>query len=289
MKTLAPETSDWLSTAGLLANAVFELTPSLRFSALNPGRIFGYPAATLLGTIPIDILMADDDTIMQIFAAVRDDGAAWRGQVTINPAHGSPQSCHLAVALRPAGEGRGPSLAGLLIDLAQSSNTAITSMPRQLDPETSLWTAASFTEQAGRRFDRLDVETQPGTLLLLGFLNTSVLMQAPTAMRLADELRDIVRPTDLLGRIDATTIALWCDGMDHLTGAERAARFCKHLPAQLPDQAVICAGLVTRWPGSTDDPATMISRAFEALHHACAATVGFSHGAWRVWQSPRRD
>lgn len=289
MKTLAPETSDWLCTAGLLADAAFELTPNLRFSALNPGSIFGYPAATLLGTTPIDILMADDDTIMETLTNVRDNEAAWRGQVTITPPRATPQSCHLAIAPRPAGEGRGASLAGLLIDLTQRGNTTITSLPRQLDPETSLWTASSFEEQAGRRIDRLDVENQPGTLLFLGFLNTSVLMQAPTAMRLADELRDIVRPTDLLGRIDATTIALWCDGMDHLTGAERAARFCKYLPAQLPEHTAICVGLVTRWPGSTDDPATMIGRANAALHHAYAATAGSPLGAWRVWQSPRGD
>jgi GGDEF domain-containing protein len=283
LTSLAPETSDWLLIAGRLADAAFELTANLQFSAISPATIFGHQAASLIATTPADILMAGDDTIMQVLATVRDEHAAWRGQVTVIPAAGRARSCHLAVVLKTE-EGRGLGLAGLLIDVTQPI-TSIQGQAKRLDPDTGLWTAQSFAEQAARRFDRLDVENQPGTLLFLGFLNTSPLMQTPAAMRLADELRDVVRPADLLGRIDATTIGLWCDGMDHLTGAERAARFCKYLPALLPAQTLVSVGLVTRWPGSIDDPATIISRAHQALHIAYAATASSRNAAWRVWQS----
>jgi hypothetical protein len=88
----------------------------------------------------------------------------------------------------------------------------------------------------------------------------------------------------LLGRIDETTIYLWCDGMDHLTGAERATRFCTYMPASLPDRVLISVGLVTRWPGSADDPNSLIARAGSALAEASAATDRETLGSWRVWQ-----
>ena len=118
----------------------------------------------------------------------------------------------------------------------------------------------------------LDVEDLPGTLLYLGFSRARRCCKAPIAMRLADELRDIVRPTDLLGRINSTTIALWCDGMDHLTGGERAAKFCPQLPAILPERTLITVGVASRWPGSGDDPATVIEHAGVALRLAEIAT-----------------
>ncbi len=100
-----------------------------------------------------------------------------------------------------------------------------------LDAETGLWSHRTFGEEIARRFDRLDVEEQPGTLLYLGFSRSGTKFRSAVAIRLAEELRDIVRPTDLLGRIDESTIGLWCDGMDHLTGGERAAKFL-HQPAR---------------------------------------------------------
>jgi len=98
-------------------------------------------------------------------------------------------------------------------------------------------------------------------------------------------LREIIRPTDLLGRVNRTTIGLWCDNMDHLTGAERAAKFCQHMPASLPDQAVIAVGLATRWPNSGDDSGTILDRAGMALKDAYAATARDGNGSWRVWQA----
>ena len=127
---------------------------------------------------------------------------------------------------------------------------------------------APSREEIARRFDRLDVEDLPGTLLYLGFSRAPAELHSAVAMRLAEELRDIVRPTDLLGRIDATTIGLWCDGMDHLTGGERAAKFCTQLPAILPERTPITVGVAPRWAGSGDDTATVIEHAAVALRLA---------------------
>ena len=105
---------------------------------------------------------------------------------------------------------------------------------------------------------------------------------------MAEELRDIVRPTDLLGRIDATTIALWCDNMDHLTGGERAAKFCTQFPALLPDHTPITVGVAGRWSGSGDDTTQVAEHAAVALRLADLATQRSNGpetaGAWRVWQ-----
>jgi hypothetical protein len=84
--------------------------------------------------------------------------------------------------------------------------------------------------------------------------------------------------------------------MDDLTGAERAARFCQRLPAELPGNPCISVGLVARWPGNMDDPQILIKRAGKALQQAEqvaqeAADAGSSepviNGTWRVWNPQR--
>jgi hypothetical protein len=282
-------TSDWLAVGSLLSDAAFELDLEFHFTGFGAAIAFGHATTTLLGA-PASSLLADGgESFADILTTVRDGLVAWHGQVAILDANGEARMCRLALAPKLNLYGNPLGLYGMVIDLAAPELTAAVTprlpLDRALDPETGFWSAGSFVEQASRRFDRLDVESQPGTLLFLGFGRAQGKLQTPTAMRLADELREIVRPTDLLGRINRTTIALWCDGMDHLTGAERAARFCKHLPAALPEQTLIAVGLVTRWPGSIDDPGTLIDRAGLALADAYAATSRDANGSWRVWQA----
>ncbi len=289
MNHLATTASDWLAVSSLLSDAAFELGLDFRFTAFGAATAFGYDTSPLLGATATSLLAADE-SLDDMLAKALDERLMWQGNVTIIHADGTPHLCRLAIAPKLTSFGKPLGLYGMIIDLsavdlAGSENPHGIAIDRTLDPETGIWSAASFIEQASRRFDRLDVENQPGTLLFLGFGRATPNLHTPAAMRLTDELREIVRPTDLLGRINRTTIALWCDGMDHLTGAERAARFCKHMPASLPEQTLVCVGLVTRWPGSTDDPATVIDRAALALKDAYAATARDANGAWRVWQS----
>jgi GGDEF domain-containing protein len=145
-----------------------------------------------------------------------------------------------------------------------------------LDAQTGLWSASTFAEETGRRFDRLDVEGLPATLLLLGFGRIPAIGHNAVAERLAQELRDVSRPSDILGRINATTFGLWCDGMDDLTGAERAAKFCQRLRAVLPGNPSISVGLVARWPGNIEEPEALIKQASTA----CGTPIR--------WRRPRR-
>ncbi len=41
-------------------------------------------------------------------------------------------------------------------------------------------------------------------------------------VRMASQLRAMIRPGDVVARIGADTFAIWQTGMDHLTAAERA-------------------------------------------------------------------
>jgi GGDEF domain-containing protein len=276
-------------------------------------------------------LSADFDSgaasIGAIFASLQSRKIAWRGIVGLQRADGTQGVYQLLLAPKLAAPRRAaplravprlavPRLAvraapdavddtaaeladgayGLLINLDAPTLRLLAPGAQfgrvMLDPQTGLWSAASFADAIGRRFDRLDVEGLPGTLLLLGFSRTPPVGRSAVATQLAEELRDIIRPTDLLGRLDATTFALWCDGMDDLTGAERAARFCQRLPAGLPGPPCISVGLAARWPGKAEDAATLIRRAGAALRHAervaqaaadAGSTESVASGTWRAW------
>lgn len=119
------------------------------------------------------------------------------------------------------------------------ADAAATEIARLLCPGTGLWSLASFIEQTARRFDRLDVKDRPGTLIFIGFTRASAALQTPVPLRTTEELREIIRPTDLIGRIATAFIGLWCDNMDHLSGAERVARFCKYQLTAIPGHVLI--------------------------------------------------
>jgi GGDEF domain-containing protein len=302
----APQTApSWLSVTAMLADVVFETDCAGRFIAFGPGRVLGYSAAKLIGTEAGTLLTrqagepADAPAqFAAVFTTICSECVAWQGKLQFTRADGTVGTYRLALAPRIiAGVAAGSY--GMLTELEQPAPrlpelfepeyAPVNASPPMLDSETGLWTARVFRDELGRRFDRLDVEELPGTLLYLGFSRASAGLQGAVAMRIAEELRDIVRPTDLLGRIDTTTIALWCDGMDHLTGGERAARFCGQLPSVMPERSRITGGLATRWPGSGDDPRSLMERAGVALRLADLATERMpaetnSSGAWRVWQ-----
>jgi len=276
-----------------------------RFTAFGPGKVLGQPAARLIGVEAATLLTGshEDEALSavqfrSVITTICTECVAWHGKVRLAQPDGSDGIFRLSLAPRISG-GTVIGTYGILFDLdtpeltlpdrptGHAEDTAF--RPNiMLDPETGLWSSHTFTHEVGRRFDRLDVENLPGTLLYLSFSRATPMLQSAVAMRLADELRDIVRPTDLLGRINSTTVALWCDGMDHLTGGERAAKFCAQLPAILPERTLIAVGVASRWSGSGDDPATVSERAAVALRLAEMATERATgpdaSGAWRVWQ-----
>ncbi len=265
----APGTG-WLAVAAMLTDLAFETDAMGRFTAFGPGKVLGRSAALL----------------------------AWHGRVRLTDPGGGSGFYRLSLAPRLSG-GNVVGTYGMLFDLETPELTLPDSHAGRaddpalrhntmLDAETGLWSARTFTEEMARRFDRLDVEELPGTLIYLSFARAPAALQSAIAMRLADELRDIVRPTDLLGRMDNTTIGLWCDGMDHLTGGERAAKFCTQLPELLPERPAITVGVSPRWAGSLEDTGSVLEHAAIALRLAELATESApdpAHmGAWRVWQ-----
>jgi GGDEF domain-containing protein len=305
--------SHWLNIAAMLADLSFETDIAGRFTAFGRTDVLGYAANNLLGRSLGDmfVLRADGATeptsFNAIFATLYSRNAEWRGVVALQRADGSEGNYQLFLAPKRAvytgpdaamnlASGPGDGAYGLLIDLDAPELRILAPETERgralLDPQTGLWSAATFADEAARRFDRLDVEGLQGTLLLLGFSRTKPIGRNAVAIRLAEELRDIIRPTDLLGRLDATTFALWCDGMDDLTGAERAARFCQRLPAALPGEPCISVGLAARWPNKSEDAATLISQASIALRHAdriaqaaadAGSTESVAAGTWRAW------
>jgi GGDEF domain-containing protein len=300
----APGTG-WLAVAAMLTDLAFETDPMGRFTAFGPGKVLGQPAARFLGVEAATLLAGPPEEeklgtsqFRAIITTICLECVAWHGKVRLAVPEGGSGMFRLSLAPRIAG-GTVIGTYGILFDLdtpeltlpdhqAGHSDDPALHHNTLLDAETGLWSGRTFAEEIARRFDRLDVEEQPGTLFYLGFSRAPAALQTAVAMRLADELRDIMRPTDLLGRTDQTTIALWCDNMDHLTGGERAAKFCAQLPAILPDRTPITVGVAPRWPGSRDAPSAVIEHAAMALRLADHA-VSFANGkktggAWRVWQ-----
>ena len=86
-----------------------------------------------------------------------------------------------------------------------------------------------FLDEADRHIDRLDLDVVVGTLLLVDIddlrrvnLSLGRAQGDRILIRMASQLRAMVRPSDPVARVGADEFAIWQDGMDHLTAAERA-------------------------------------------------------------------
>ena len=168
------------------------------------------------------------------------------------------------------------------------------------DPLTGLLNRRAFIEETARRIDRLDREDLPGTMLCLdldGFmaLNARLGHDVGDAMltRLADLLRRTFRPTDLLARMGGDEFALWLDGSDELTAAERAEGLRLAYPREVADlitstkglatvdpAATLSIGIACRQPGTHEELDPILHRAAQALRDAKRA----GRGQWRVSQ-----
>lgn len=224
------------------------------------------------------------------------DGQPWSGQAWMRLGQSTPRKYR--ISLTPySQDGHTLGAYGQLLDIAALGLTSADFLPTAtvspdnqiIDFETHLWAKPVFADYLSRRLDRLDVESLPGTLFYIDFSRSPQSLHTAISVRLTEELRDIVRPTDLLGRIDKTTIGLWCDGMDNLTSGERAAKLCTTLPALLPTQQTpLTIAAATRWPDSEEDASTIMGYAagtlmlakdyYERNVHSRALSL------WRVFQ-----
>ncbi len=171
------------------------------------------------------------------------------------------------------------------------------------DPLTGLLNRRAFLEETRRRFDRLEHERLPGTLVFVDLDNFKQIndrrgheagdaaLQAAAAL-----LRDTVRPTDLVARFGGDEFALWLDGADEFAAAERAEALRIAAPRALagdypPEDRPMdplpplgmSIGIATRWPGGSEDLEALIHRADQAMYEVKRT----GRGNWRVSRTDR--
>ena len=163
-----------------------------------------------------------------------------------------------------------------------------------IDRLTGLPNRLYFLDETDRHIERLAQDGIPGTLMVveLDDLEQMALTHGQAArdwmlVRIGSLLRAMVRPADLVGRVGGGTFAVWFDGMDHMTAAERAQDLCDrriNLP-EAPGRGAIAAptlsiGIASRSRESEQDARGLMLHAREA-----AAAAGDSGGgSWRVWR-----
>ncbi len=160
-----------------------------------------------------------------------------------------------------------------------------------IDRLTGLPNRRWFLEESDRHIDRIDVDVSVGTLVLVDIDDLRsvnfVLGREQgdnVLVRMASRLRAMVRPSDIVARVGADEFALWHDGMDHLTAAERAESLCEErLFQDLPNGHTVTfsVGIASRPTGSAEDARTLLRRA----HMAAKEAKSCGGGKWRVSHS----
>jgi diguanylate cyclase (GGDEF)-like protein len=161
-----------------------------------------------------------------------------------------------------------------------------------IDMVTGLPRARKFVADLPRHFARLDREGLPGTMILVsidGFrqLQTDLGRQGidQVLRQTAVLLNRVSRPTDVVSRLDSNEFAIWLNGADQFTAAERAEQLRAEAPHSLTMAAQglpvsLSVGIAARRSGSPETVSTILQRADFAMHEA--KKVG--PGLWRVSQ-----
>ena len=145
-----------------------------------------------------------------------------------------------------------------------------------------------FLDEVDRHIDRLDLDAVVGTLLLIDIddlRRINLTLGRPQGdrilVRIAAQLRGIIRPSDVVARVGADEFAVWLDGMDHLTAAERAESLCRRRMFQDlagAQDVTFSIGIASRAPSSGEDVRTLLRRA----HMAAREVKATGGGGWRV-------
>jgi diguanylate cyclase (GGDEF)-like protein len=165
-----------------------------------------------------------------------------------------------------------------------------------LDRLTGLPNRTYFLEEVNRHIERLDLDGASGTMMMfdldglerLNLLHGRALGDRMLS-RLATLLRAMVRPADIVARVGADEFAVWGDGMDHMTAAERADAL-GHRRLSMADwddrdpdtNQTLSIGIATRRPGSAEDAVTLLRRAHMAMREVKRA----GGAGWHVSQVP---
>lgn len=148
------------------------------------------------------------------------------------------------------------------------------------DPLTGLLNRRAFMDEVQRHVARLDRENEGGSLMFVDLDDFKAVNDRlghaegdNVLVQIADMLRKLVRPGDLIGRLGGDEFAVWLSGADHLTAAERADALCKAAPGELqaplpgafPNLGV-SIGIATRRAGSHEPIADLTRRADMAMY-----------------------
>ena len=163
-----------------------------------------------------------------------------------------------------------------------------TARQSRADILTGLFNRRGFAAELPRRFERLDREGLPATLLVLGLdglgsINSRFGLQAGDAAlrHAASALCGGVRPTDLVGRLGGDLFALWLDGADQFAAAERADALGRAgiVAQQQPGVRIgISIGLAVRSSRSFESIESLLHRAWSAMRRVKLA----GGGGWQV-------
>lgn len=187
---------------------------------------------------------------------------------------------------RPWADGDHPLAASvaMLLGVAIGSSMGQVGIDRLTGLPNRRW----FLDETDRHIDRLDLDAAVGTLILVDIddlrgVNLTLGREQGdrVLIRMAGQLRAMVRPSDVVARVGADEFAVWQDGMDHLTAAERAESLCRlRLFHDLSSEFLVSfsIGIVARNPGSTEDVRTLLRRA----HMAAREVKSKGGGGWRV-------
>ncbi|HET8995684.1 MAG TPA: GGDEF domain-containing protein, partial [Acetobacteraceae bacterium] len=159
------------------------------------------------------------------------------------------------------------------------------------DPLTGLLNRRAFLEEIERHIERLDRESLSGTLLFVDLDNFKP-VNDQLGHELGDEvllhtallLRGTVRPTDLVARFGGDEFAVWLNGADHLTAAERAEQLRTQAPRELRELVgdgpplSLSIGIASRSPGSHEPVESLMRRADNAMYEVKRQ----GRGHWRV-------
>jgi diguanylate cyclase (GGDEF)-like protein len=161
-----------------------------------------------------------------------------------------------------------------------------------VDAVTGLSGARKFVTDLPRHFARLDREGLPGTMILIS-VDGFIRLQADLGRKGTDEvlrhtavlLNRISRPTDVVARLDSNEFAIWMNGADQFTAAERAEQLRADAPQSLAVASrglpvSLSVGIAARRSGSPETVTILMQRADFALHEAKKE----GPGVWRVSQ-----
>ncbi|MBV8085625.1 MAG: GGDEF domain-containing protein [Chloroflexi bacterium] len=160
------------------------------------------------------------------------------------------------------------------------------------DDLTGLLNHHAFLEELPRHVGRLERDVSAGTLMLVDIDELRAVNERwglpagdRALMCLAEILRISVRPTDLVARLGADDFAVWLNGADHMTAAERAEAWRAGVPNRLADAVgsatphlTLSIGIATLSVGGDESVYDIMCKAEQAL----AQVKRDARGNWRV-------